>query len=1230
MFSNKNRAPLVCPKTGKVIKPQNNYHWLRWLFPITGLTALLWFLIRVIPKPSRATYPCQRAAFPLASAFVVWLLGLAGSTAAYRRAKHLRKQGRYILAVTCIAVSIAFIWAAMSNTDQKVTYAHEPIVSNSPVGKAKGIFPGRVAWIHDPDATSWTGSDGDTSAPYWHENVCTDLTVVNEMLSKALRAVSGKATDAEAWDAIFKNFNQQMGRGYVGYREGEKIAIKVNFVLMYSNPSNGEKPSSLLDQIDSSPQLAIALLKQLIDIAGINPGDISIGDPLMVMPNHWYNMVHAECPGVVYLSKSGYSLSGRTQVSLDYNAPFYWSDPIRSRVEGKTQDYIPTHFAQSDYFINFPVLKSHNDAGITLSGKNHFGSLMRAPNASGYYDMHYTRATETPGMGHYRAIVDLLGHPKLGGKTMLTLIDGLYSGRSWDSHPIRWDMAPFNNNWPSSIFLSQDPVAADSVAFDFMDNEWDASPSDINGYPQKSGSSDYLHEAALIPGAPSGTNYDPANTGGLTQSLGVHEHWNNATDKQYSRNLDPLNGTGIELVTEPGLVGDVVKDNVVNNKDFAVFAAAWASQPGDFNWNAACDISNPCDGIINELDLSVLCDDWLSILIPYLIQPGATLEAVYSAPGVSFEGPTWNPGDNKLYFSRRNAPYQILRLDSPGNVTPWLNPSPQTNGTFLSIDGRLLTADESTKQIRSLRIDPDGPGDPVVLADTSDGFTLMPNDLCQLANGNIYFTTPDWGGAPISQQGVFLLEPDGTVTRLNNFLNKPNGVISSLDGSKLYVAESSGLQWWVFNIATDGMLDAGSVFFKPTNPPDPGNVPDGMTIDEFGNLYFSGLGGIWIVSPDGHLLEFIDTPPILNVTFGGPAGKTLYMTCQNGVYGLAMYVRGARWIHTNDTEPPSPDPMEWAISGEPRVTDSNITMTAATATDAVSPPVGYYFECTTDDRVSSDWQASPSYTTPKLNPYTQYTFRVKARDSYPFLNETEWSNEVSVTTGPPSYELDILGDWTTGTTHSVEPGQNRALLFFAHAEHSSGTVTLDSVTYGGRPMTKIIDQVVGTSYTANVTAFILDEAGIDAATSNTFIPVWSTTPGVVVYTSVFLEDVDQTSLIGDSDSASTTGNNPIMTDALSTEDGDMVFVAATCGNMNSYTPNNDFTEGFDQQFGDATTGGTGAAGYKFASGVAEIPSMTFNGSINRQVIIGFVVKEIVPINVPLAFPMGLAVMGNSE
>jgi hypothetical protein len=438
------------------------------------------------------------------------------------------------------------------------------------------------------------------------------------MFSKAIRALTGRDNDANAWDAIFKQFNQQIGRGYVGYTQGEKIAIKINFVLMVGNDS-GTKSSSYVDDIDNSPQVAIALLNQLINAAGVDPCNICIGDPSECMPDYWYNMVEPNCPGVVYLTKAGYPLSGRTTVASDPCAPFYWSDPCAAHWTGVTnQDYIPTHFSQATYFIDFAILKSHNSSGITLCGKNNYGSLMRLPNTPGYYNMHDSRPADAdsspydePGMGYYRAIVDLLGHPRLGGKMLLALIDGLYAGRSWDSEPIKWNMAPFDVNWPSSIFLSQDPVAADSVAFDFMYNEWNGAVGTINGYPQYPGTDDYLHEAALVPNPPSDVNYDPNHDGGLKKSLGVEEHWNDANDKQYTRNLDPINGTGIELVTAPGIVGDFNGDGVVNFIDFAIFAAAWGSQAGDANWNPACDISDTADGVIDEKDLAVFCAHWL-------------------------------------------------------------------------------------------------------------------------------------------------------------------------------------------------------------------------------------------------------------------------------------------------------------------------------------------------------------------------------------------------------------------------------------------------------------------------------------------------------------------------------------------------------------------------------------------------------------------------------------------
>jgi sugar lactone lactonase YvrE len=894
-FKNK-RSHKICPKTGKIIDSSSKPRWYWWFLPVTGLAALIWFLIRVIPKPSRATYPCQRVAFPLASSFIIWVMGLAGSTIAFRKAKYALSKARYILAATCIVVSVGFIWMAMSADINNLTdvRADAPLPPNAPIGVARGVNPGRVAWIHDADATSWPGSDGNTNPPYWQN--CIDQQVVNEMFSKGLRTLTGKGDDASAWDAIFRYFNREHGRGDVGYATGEKIAIKTNWVLMV-NKTNGTKDSWYYDQIDNSPQLAIALLRQLIDNAGVSPGDISIGDPMNCMADYWYNMVAPNCPGVVYLMRSGVSVpSGRTAVTTDYSAPFYWSDPCTARTTGKTQDYIPSQFSQSTYFINFAILKSHTQNGITVCAKNHYGSL-RTPTQSGYYDMHATRALETPTMGNYRATVDLMCHPKLGGKTTLYLVDGLYSGRGWDSCTIRWNMAPFNGDWPSSIFMSQDPVAIDSVAFDFMFNEWTGSVTDYSGYPQRAGTEDYLHEAALIPDPCSGANYDPNHDGSITESLGVHEHWNNATDKQYSRNLDPVDGNGIELETEPSRIGDLDGNGRVDFRDFTVIAAAWGSQKGDAAWDANCDISEPSDSVINYSDVAIFCSGWLNAYYTDLIEPGASLEELYSITGSAFEGATWDPNSHKLFFTKRTSTYQILRYESPGSVTALMSPSPETNGMIISNDGNLLCCDENPKQVTSRHIGINGLSNTQVLADTGDGFTKKPNDLCQLTNGNIYFTTPAWDGSGPSAQGVWLIEPDGTVTQVCNTLNQPNGIITSLDETKLYVSEGSSIaanqKWDVFTINSDGTLSSPTQFFKPTSPPSTSNVPDGMTIDEFGNLYFCGLGGVWIVSPDGVQLGFISVTNPYNICFGGVNGRTLYITTGNGkLYSLAMCVRG--------------------------------------------------------------------------------------------------------------------------------------------------------------------------------------------------------------------------------------------------------------------------------------------------------------------------------------------------
>jgi len=509
------------------------------LFPIGGLFALLWFLLRVLPKPSRATYPCQRLAFPVASGFIVWVVGAIGSVAAIRRAKRYFAQSKYVLCVVLVALSIAVVWLAQGITTEEVLYAEEP-TANAPVGRAKGVHPGRVVWVHDPDATDWDGpGDG-----HWWQSNHTNQAVVDRMMSRAIQALSGEDSDAAAWHTLIKHFNKTHDKGEVGYQEGEKVVIKVNFVgcirIWNRRPVTSIEDYNLrsLDYMNTSPQMIIALLRQLVNEVGAEQEDITVGDTLCYFPNEYYEMCHKEFPNVSYLELLGQF--GRTAAKHS-SLPFYWSTPDAG---GKETDYVPQSYARADYLINLANLKSHNDqGGITLCAKNHYGSLVRKPaRITSHYDMHKALPYNTPGMGHYRPLVDLMGHKHLGGKTLLYLIDGLYAGQhAKERAPTKWNLQPFNGDWTSSLFASQDPVAIDAVGFDFLWSEW-------NDGSHRSGTTDYLIEAALADNPPSGTFYDPDHEGNVTRlaSLGVYEHWNNPRDKHYSRNLGM--GDGIELV----------------------------------------------------------------------------------------------------------------------------------------------------------------------------------------------------------------------------------------------------------------------------------------------------------------------------------------------------------------------------------------------------------------------------------------------------------------------------------------------------------------------------------------------------------------------------------------------------------------------------------------------------------------------------------------------------------
>jgi hypothetical protein len=537
-------------------------------FPLLGLASFTWFLFRVIPKPSRVTYPCMRVAAPIASSFIAYLIGLLASVVAIQSARKNLAEARYIItSIMIVAGLFAGAWTmiqfdrpagAVSLQDQ------HPV--SSPIGEAQGIYPGRVVWVWDSNATNEDctlehNGDGITNEEDdgWFLNKNNDQNVIDRMLSDALRTLTGRPTVAAAWDDLFMYFNwKKHGLEYTGYTAGEKIFIKVNATSAWGY---GQPWGNITDEYDkvenssysiaeTSPHIVLSALRQLVNIYGIAQEDISVGDPMKYLYNHCYAKWNAEFPAVNYIALTGGG--GRQGVVPGSDPVIFYSDS--GTVLNVTSDHLYTVMEEADYMINIPALKAHARAGITMFAKNHFGSHTRVDAShlhNGLVAPDGYNRTRTD-MGLYRVQIDLMGHDLVCQNTMLYLLDALWAGPEATDPPTKWDMAPFNSDWTSSIFVSQDLVAIESVGYDFLRTEYDGQGGKVD-YPVMGGVDDYLHQSADSGWWPVDIVYDPDGDGSPIPSLGTHEHWNNSDDKEYSRNLGT--GDGIELIfigEEPG------------------------------------------------------------------------------------------------------------------------------------------------------------------------------------------------------------------------------------------------------------------------------------------------------------------------------------------------------------------------------------------------------------------------------------------------------------------------------------------------------------------------------------------------------------------------------------------------------------------------------------------------------------------------------------------------------
>ena len=565
------------------------------MFYFVGILSFIWILIRIIPKPSRATYPCVQAAYPFAGAFLVSLASLLTSAYAYSRALIYYRKKNIVAAVGLLVFAV--LTGTLVNHDNSesyaATYKTAVVERNNPMGEAKGIFPGRVVWYHNPNATNekWSSQ----SPENYITNTNTNKDTVEKMVSASILRLTASSSIKGAWDSLFEYFNKEHGKGAVSYKEGEKIFIKCNFVSAFTQTTNGATWTS--------PQVIRAVLRHLINDMSIPQENIALGDPMTCVTDTYWNILHTEFPNVKYIDHSG--ANGRTlAVKGSQNDIFYsdkgkilkdsqgsWTFPAGSG-NPVTSDTLYKVIEDADYLINIAALKAHSRAGVTLCAKNHFGSHVRTAAAQLHMglprpDGGKTTTPPRPGYNQYRIQVDLMGHKKLGGNTLLFIVDGLWGAVDAGGKPEKYAMAPFNTDYPSSVFVSQDQVALESVCLDFLQGMYPT------GNPQIDGVDDYLRQAADPTRWPADVVYDPENDGTPLKSLGIHEHWNNSIEKKYSRDLG-LN-IGIELIRLSNATTTSVAHDIVRPTEYSLSQ----NYPNPFNPATTISYSIPKNSIVD-------------------------------------------------------------------------------------------------------------------------------------------------------------------------------------------------------------------------------------------------------------------------------------------------------------------------------------------------------------------------------------------------------------------------------------------------------------------------------------------------------------------------------------------------------------------------------------------------------------------------------------------------------
>lgn len=697
------------------------------LFHVVGIACIIWFVLRVLPAPHRARYPCQQISITVALSYIafwgiLWSALYHGLALWIRKVKTKKVAFTPVILVSFILIfSIISIVYADSYFDEKNEITRWGPIPKEPIGIPQGYNPGRVIWEWNPNATE------KELIGYWWEKENNNQTIIDQMFSFGLKTLADANNDHSAWDLLFKHFNQEHGHGNVGYQAGEKIAIKINL-------NNCNYYTSEDNERDASPYVVKALLRQLVNTVNVDQEDIYIYDASRPMENWFFNRVfYEEYPAdplvpefadVHYVDGSG-DASGREKVESSTERIYFAAGSCSYRT-------LPTCVSEADYLINIPILKRHPiNTGITLAGKNFFGTWIE--DVSPIHSYHESGQI----LGNPAPQTDLFAHKHLGGKTLLYVGDGLYATKEDHYTIAKFEMYPFNNDWTNSLFFSQDPVAIDSVMYDFLHAE---------GTNPSEGSQNYLHQSAE---PPTGV-YDPENDGVyLSDGLGVHEHWDISFDIFSSDRYSGPDENGIDYIGE-------IPENIPPTANIGGSYSGYVTEEIIFDASGSTDSDGIVTGYRWDFDSDGVYDtSWLSSsLTTYIYTVTGTYNVIlqvrdnYGAKDIDTTTVTVSEQKDGNKDGGSGTPPQ------PPPLPPNNDPVADANGPYYGFEDIPITFDASGSN------DPDG--DIVTFNwDFGDGYSgeyvTTTHIYSDLGNYTVTLTITDNRGATASDSTIAII-----------------------------------------------------------------------------------------------------------------------------------------------------------------------------------------------------------------------------------------------------------------------------------------------------------------------------------------------------------------------------------------------------------------------------------------------------------------------------------------